>query len=211
MFFCQVACVARTPGKGAALASEIGPTARGFDCDVTDPAALGAVFSSVEADMGAIDMLCYNAGSGVWKTYEDVTHDEFEMSWRINTFGLLSAAKLVGPKMAARGSGVIAITGATASLRGKPFTSAFASAKAAQRSLAQSLAKDLGPKGVHVFYAIIDGQVDLPRTRANAAATKTDDDFLSPAAVAQTYWDMAQQPKSCFGFEVDVRPHSEPF
>lgn len=101
----------------------------------------------VENDLGPIEYLCYNAGSGVFKTYDEITHEEFEMCWRINTYGLLITSQVLAPRMVARGRGTIGITGATASLRGKPFTSGFASSKAAQRSLAQSLARDLGPKG----------------------------------------------------------------
>ena len=141
-----VACVARTADKGEQLAKEIGNGAVGFACDVSDAAQLAQIVGRIETEMGDIDALIYNAGSGVFKNYEEITLDEFRRSWEVNTFGLLAAAQLICPKMAARGRGVVAVTGATASLRGRPATAGFAASKAAQRSLAQSLARDLGPK-----------------------------------------------------------------
>jgi NADP-dependent 3-hydroxy acid dehydrogenase YdfG len=141
-----VACVARTAEKAETLAKELGNGSAGYACDVSDAAQLAQVVGRIEAELGEIDALIYNAGSGVFKGYEEITHDEFRRSWEVNTFGLLAAAQLVCPKMAARGRGVVAVTGATASLRGRPATAGFAAAKAAQRSLAQTLARDLGPK-----------------------------------------------------------------
>ena len=114
--------------------------------DVTDEARMEAVVKEVEARFGVIRTLLYNAGSGVFKKYDALTVAELEKSFAINTSGLLIAAKLTAPKMVAAGGGVIGVTGATAALRGKPFTPGFAPAKAAQRMLAQSLARDLGPQ-----------------------------------------------------------------
>ena len=114
--------------------------------DVTDQVRMEAVVKEVEARFGIIKTLIYNAGSGVFKKYDSLTVAELEKSFAINTSGLLIAAKLCAPKMIEAGGGVIGITGATASLRGKPFTAGFAPAKAAQRMLAQSLARDLGPQ-----------------------------------------------------------------
>ena len=114
--------------------------------DVTDQVRMEAVVKEVEARFGTIKTLIYNAGLGVFKKYDSLTVAELEKSFAINTSGLLIAAKLCAPKMIEAGGGVIGITGATASLRGKPFTAGFAPAKAAQRMLAQSLARDLGPQ-----------------------------------------------------------------
>merc|ERR1712184_182301 len=105
----------------------------------------------IEADLGPIHTMIYNAGTGVWKTYDQLTEKEFEMCMNTNTRGLLTASQLICPKMKQRGEGIVAVTGATASWRGKPYTAAFAAAKSAQRMLSQSLARDLGPKNVHVF------------------------------------------------------------
>jgi short-subunit dehydrogenase len=142
----SVACVARSAEKGEQLAKEIGNGSIGYACDVSDEVQLAQLVGRIETEMGEIEALIYNAGSGVFKNYEEISHEEFRRSWEVNTFGLLAAAKLICPKMAARGRGVVAVTGATASLRGRPATAGFAASKAAQRSLAQSLARDLGPK-----------------------------------------------------------------
>ena len=114
--------------------------------DVTDQVRMEAVVKEVEARFGIIKTLIYNAGSGVFKKYDSLTVAELEKSFAINTSGLLIAAKLCAPRMIEAGGGVIGITGATAALRGKPFTAGFAPAKAAQRMMAQSLARDLGPQ-----------------------------------------------------------------
>ena len=117
--------------------------------DVTDQARMEAVVKEVETRFGVIKTLIYNAGSGVFKKFDSLTVAELEKSFAINTSGLLIAAKLVAPRMIEAGGGVIGITGATAALRGKPFTAGFAPAKAAQRMMAQSLARDLGPQVEH--------------------------------------------------------------
>jgi len=204
----QVACASRGIEKGNQIAAELGPSVKPFSCDVSNAQNVADLVDKVEEEMGPIEYVCYNAGSGVWKNYDAITPAEFEMCWRVNTLGLLHTAQIIAPRMVQRGKGAIGITGATASLRGKPFTSGFASAKAAQRSLAQSLARDLGPKGVHVYYVIIDCMVDLATTRARMPDAP-DEKFLSPNAAAQTYWDLAQQPKTCWSFELDVRPAVE--
>lgn len=143
----KVACVARTPGKAKAIALSISENAFGYEGDVTNSANLKECISKIENELGNINMLCYNAGSGSWKTYDQVTEEEFENGWKSNTLGLLIATQIICPKMVEVSTGTVIVTGATASLRGKPFTAGFASAKASQRSLTQSLARDLAPKG----------------------------------------------------------------
>ena len=155
----------------------------------------------VENKFGHIGTLIYNAGNLVLKNYDTVTVTEFEKCMLINTTGLLIAAQIVCPRMVKRGGGVVGVTGATASLRGKPMTSAFAPAKAAQRMMAQSLARDLGPKNVHVFYIVIDG---LIRTGTEEGST-----YMDPDQIAQTYWDVASQKGSSWTFEADLRPFCE--
>eukprot|EP00930_Biecheleria_cincta_P068709 TRINITY_DN5648_c0_g1_i1.p1 TRINITY_DN5648_c0_g1~~TRINITY_DN5648_c0_g1_i1.p1 ORF type:complete len:227 (-),score=35.44 TRINITY_DN5648_c0_g1_i1:523-1203(-) len=195
-----VACVCRTKDKAELVSKECGGSARAFSVDVTDKNGMKDLVDKVESEMGPIHFLCYNSGRGFWKTWEDITEEEFNESLAVNATGLLTAAKLVCPKMVERGEGSVAITGATASLRGKPFTTGFAAAKGAQRMLAQSLARDLGPKGVHVYLAIIDGGVGVPGGP---------DSKLDPNAIAQAYWDVASQPKNTWTFELDLRPSVE--
>ena len=131
---------------------DVGPGIVPMQCDVASKEQMEKLVNEIENKFGPVATMLYNAGSGVFKTYDNLTVAEFEKSLSINTTGLLIAAQIVCPRMVKRGGGVVGVTGATASLRGKPFTAGFAPAKAAQRMLAQSLARDLGPKNVHVFY-----------------------------------------------------------
>lgn len=203
-----VALVARSHELSSALATELGESARAYSCDVTDAAAVRSTFKDIATDLGAVDVLVYNAGSGVWGTIEAVTEDAFEQCWRINTLGLFLVSRAVIPSMKARRRGAIVITGATASRRGAAGTAAFAPAKAAQRSLAEAMAKHLWPLGIHVSLIIVDGVVDLPRTRA-AMADKPDSFFVSPDGVAATAEWLTQQPSAAWSFEVEARPFGE--
>jgi NAD(P)-dependent dehydrogenase (short-subunit alcohol dehydrogenase family) len=203
-----VALVARSERLTAALAAEMGGPARPYQCDIADEAAVRRTFASIEADLGAVDVLVYNAGSGVWGTIETVGADAFEQAWRINTLGLFLASRAVIPAMKARARGAIVITGATASRRGAAATTAFAPAKAAQRSLAEAMAKHLWPLGIHVSLIIVDGMVDLPETRARMA-DKPASFFVAPEDVAATAVWLTQQPASAWSFEVEARPFAE--
>ena len=181
---------------------------RKYVCDTTDASTVADVHASIVADLGPVEVLLYNAGDGTRGTVAEIDADSFTGSWQVNTLGLFHWAKIVSPAMVEAGSGIIGVTGATASLRGKAFTTGFASAKAAQRSLTQSLARDLGPKGVHVFYTIIDGGIDNPNTRSRDAS-KPVDAFLNADDIAKSYWNLTQQNKSSWTFEIDLRPYVE--
>ena len=204
----DIALLSRSQEKLDMFARQLDVGAQTFPCDARDPDSMAAAFSSLRESMGPVDVLCYNAGSGSWATPENTTVDDMENAFRINATGLLSAAHQVVPDMHKKGGGAIMITGATASLRGGARTTAFAAAKAAQRSLAQSLAKDLGPRGIHVALFIIDGVIDLPRTR-KMLPDKPDTFFLKPDEIADTIYHVARQPKSAWTFEMDLRPFSE--
>jgi NAD(P)-dependent dehydrogenase (short-subunit alcohol dehydrogenase family) len=165
-------------------------------------------FEQVRSDLGDPATLIYNAGSGVWGDVETIALDGFESSWRVNAFGALAASQQVIPAMRAAGAGTIIFIGATASLRGGPRTAAFAPAKAAQRSLAESMARTLWPQRIHVALIVIDAAVDLPRTRQNMP-DKSDDFFLRPDDMAATAVWLAKQPSSAWTFEIAVRPYGE--
>ena len=180
---------------------DVWPGVVAMQCDVANKEQMEKMVDEIENKFGPVATMLYNAGNGVFKTYDNITVAEFEKSMSINTTGLLIAAQIVCPRMVKRGGGVVGVTGATASLRGKPFTAGFAPAKAAQRILAQSLARDLGPKNVHVFYTIIDGGV---KTGAEEKSKHMDPDHI-----AETYWNMANQKASSWTFEVDMRPFCE--
>jgi len=159
-----VALMARSAKNTSALAEELAD-ARSFACDVGDAASVASAFAAVRAEMGEVDVVVFNAGSGVFGALDDVSAADFEASWRVNSLGLFLVAKEVTPAMKAAGEGAIIVIGATASRRGTARTTAFAPAKAAQRSLCEALARQLGPDGVHVALIILDGVVYLPRTR----------------------------------------------
>src|SRR5512132_4123713 len=133
------ALLSRSPELIESLAAELGPPARAYRCDASDSAALTATVNAVRADLGEVDVLVYNAGSGVWGTVEEITPEAFESTWRVNTLGALVAAQQVIPAMKRRGRGTIVYIGATASRRGGPKSTAFSSAKGAQRLLAESM------------------------------------------------------------------------
>ena len=202
-----VALLARSTVFIGKLANEL-PDARAYACDASDPISVADAFASIRQDLGDPATLVYNAGSGVWGDVENISLDGFESSWRVNAYGALAASQQVIPAMKSAGSGTIIFIGATASRRGGPRTAAFAPAKAAQRSLAESMARSLGPHGIHVALIIIDAVVDLPRTR-QARPDKPESFFLKPADMAATAVWLAQQPRSAWTFELDVRPFGE--
>ncbi len=202
-----VALCARTQTKLRALAEEL-PDAAAFVYDVTDPEAATRVFAEIEQAMGPVSVVAYNAGSGAWGNIDEVAVNVFQLSWEVNTRGLLLAVKAVLPQMRKHGGGAIVITGATAALRGGLASTAFASAKAAQRNLAQSLAKQLGPEKIHVGYIVLDGMVDLEKTMRNMP-DKPLDFFLSAEQIAEAFFYLATQPERAWTFEMDLRPYAE--
>jgi len=203
----RVAMLARSAEKLRDFEREI-PGSRAYPADVADATAVRDAFARIRADLGPAEVLLHNAGSGAFGPFDQVTLELLELSWRINTYGLLACAREVLPDMLTAGHGVIAVTGATASWRGGAGTAAFASAKAAQRSLAQSMAKSLGPRGIHVAYVIVDGVIDMPVTRG-FLRDKPDDFFLKPDAIADTVYHLVHQDRSAWTFELDLRPFGE--
>jgi NAD(P)-dependent dehydrogenase (short-subunit alcohol dehydrogenase family) len=202
-----VALLSRSTEASSALASEL-PGARAWACDVGDPASVDRVFGEVEAELGAPEVVIYNAGSGVFGSLDDVTAADFEAAWRVNALGGFVVGKRVSAAMRRAGRGTIVFVGATASRRGSARAAAFAPAKMAQRGLAESMARHLGPAGIHVCLIVIDGVVDLPRTRQRMAG-KPDEFFVKPDDVAATAAWLVQQPRSAWSFEVEARPFGE--
>lgn len=182
--------------------------ARAFVCDMMEPEQITAVLAEVESKLGPVSVMMYNAGGGVFKNVEEASLEDFEANWRINVQGLVAATKAALPQLRQHETASIVITSASAATRGRANTAPFASAKAAQRSLAQSLARQLGPEKIHVANVLIDGVVDLPRTR-EWLTDKPDDFFVKPAAVADAVWSLCQQDPSAWTFELDIRPFGE--
>lgn len=204
----RVALLARKPEFATALADKLGADARAFSTDVANPEALKDTFSAIRSELGPVSNLLYNAGSGVFGSIDDISRDALERAFAVNVLGLFTSVELALDDMRAAQAGSIIITGATASLRGGAGFAAFAPAKAAQRALAQSMARHLGPEGIHVALVIVDGMIDLPRTRS-AMPDRPDEHFLKPRDIAETVYFLTQQPRSAWSFEVDVRPFSE--
>jgi len=195
-----IALLSRSTDFTNELAAKI-EAARAYACDASDPVSITKVFARIEQDIGNVDVLIYNAGGGSWMTVEEITADEFERGWRVNALGGLVTSQQVIPAMKEKGAGNIIFVGATASLRGVPKTAGFASAKAAQRALAQSMAKHLWPQGIHVALIIIDGGIGTPGMSGG--------EKLDPNDIADLAHNLTIQPASCWSFEVDARPHKE--
>ena len=179
-----------------------------FYYDVTDINSPDKIFSEIGEKLGPVECLIYNAGAGQFTNIDKATVDTYQSAWEVNARGLFVAAKAVLPGMRENGKGWIVVIGATASLRGNIGTVPFASAKAAQRSLAQSLARQLGPENIHVSYVIVDGVIGLERTKKSMPDTP-DEFFMDPDDIAQSVYFLTQQPKSAWTFELDLRPYGE--
>jgi NAD(P)-dependent dehydrogenase (short-subunit alcohol dehydrogenase family) len=176
------------------------PNSKSYQCDATDPEQIFSTVEAIRNDMGGkIDAVMYNAGSGVFKPFADTSHEEYMLAMKTGPSGLFLFTKACVDHMPVDGS--IGVTGATASWRGMPYTAAFASSKMATRGLCQALARDLGPsKGIHVFHVVIDGIVKLPGNTSD----KKDNEMLDPTKIAETYFQMSQQPQTCWTQEIHV-------
>lgn len=203
----RVALLGRTRAKLERYASEL-PGSLPVVCDVADAQSVQAAFSRVRAELGEASVVVHNAGSGVFKGFLDTTAAELQSSLDVNIGGLFHVAKEALPAMVSAGEGALIVTGATASWRGSASTAAFAASKGGQRWLAQALAKEFAPQGVHVSYIIIDGIVDMPRTRAWMPQRSTAE-FIAPDAVADMAWFLAHQSPGGWTFELDARPAPE--
>lgn len=184
------------------------PDAAALTCDVTDDASIERAFAAIRGRLGDVEVLLFNASGAVWGNVEELGVDDFEAAWRVDARGLYACAKQVIPAMQANGRGSILVVSAGAARRGRAGTAAFAPAKAAQRSLAESMAHQLGPQGIHVAIEVIDGVVDLPRSRARMR-DKPDDFFVKPQAVAENLLWLARQDRSAWSFEIEARPFGE--
>ena len=206
----RVALLARNEERLSALAAELGDAAA-FVCDVSDPAQLGAVAAEVERTLGAPEIIIHNAVGGAFGSFQDIDPEVLNRNFQINAMGLLYLARRFSPAMVAAGKGAFIVTGNTSALRGKANFAGFAPTKAAQRILAESMARDLGPKGVHVAYIVIDAVIDLPWTQAafNKDGSKPADFFVQPASIADEAWHVAHQSRDAWSFNVEVRPFGE--
>jgi NAD(P)-dependent dehydrogenase (short-subunit alcohol dehydrogenase family) len=209
----RVALIARSAEVIERVAGEIraeGGVAVPIQGDATVEAQIAATHEQIRSALGPIDILIYNGGRRPFGRLLETTPDVFEDTWRLHTLGVFLWARQVVPEMLSRGSGSILITGATAGIRPWPNSAAFAPAKFAVRGLAQVLARDLHPQGIHVGYVNVDGGIDMPLLRSFLPEAK-DEDLLKPSAIADAFWFLAHQDRSAWTHELDVRPFKEKF
>ena len=208
-----VALMARDAEKLRQFASELaaaGGRAIAVAVDVSKPEEIRSAFERTRNELGEIDVLLYNAAMRPFGRLMETKPTTFETTWRVNAFGAFLCSQEVVPAMLTKGHGAIIFTGATAGTRPFPTSAAFGPAKFALRGLAQVMARDLGPQGVHVAYVNVDGAIDMPFIHKLRPDLKPED-MLSPAAIAESFWHVAHQDPSAWTQELDVRPFKEKF
>jgi NAD(P)-dependent dehydrogenase (short-subunit alcohol dehydrogenase family) len=203
----RVAMMARDAERLAQLEREI-PASRAYVCDVSDAAQVETAADRIERELAAPDVLVHNAVGGAFGTFLDIDPAVLNRNFQVNTMGLLYLARRFAPAMVAAGRGTIIVTGNTSALRGRAGFAGFAPSKAAQRILAEAMARDLGPKGVHVAYMVIDAVIDHPRQRERFK-DKPDEFFVKPAAIAEEAFHVTRQDRSAWSFNVELRPYGE--
>ena len=203
----QIAMLARDKERLRELESEI-QESKGFVCDVSDEIAVTNVVNSVVSEIGQPEILIHNAVGAVFGNFMEIDPADLNANFQTNVMGLCYLSRLLAPAMIAAGRGAIIASGNTSALRGKANFAGFAPTKAAQRIFAESLARELGPQGVHVAYVLIDAVIDLKWTR-EWFPDKPDEYFIQPDDIAETTYQVAHQPRSAWSFNVEVRPFGE--
>jgi short-subunit dehydrogenase len=203
----KVAMLARTRERLEALELELS-NAKGYPCDVTQESQLDSVLDAVRRDLGIPRLLIHNAVGGAFGNFMEIDPEVLNRNFQVNTMALLHLVRRLAPAMLEAGDGAIVASGNTSALRGKPSFAGFAPTKAAQRILAEAIARELGPKGIHVAYVLIDAVIDLEWTRKRFASAP-DDFFIKPAAIADEIWHVVHQDRSAWSFNVEVRPFRE--
>jgi NADP-dependent 3-hydroxy acid dehydrogenase YdfG len=203
----RVAMLARTAERLAALEREI-PGTLGVACDVADEAQIDRAVATLREALGEPEVLIHNAVGGVFGSFLDIDPKVLNDNFQTNAMGLLHLARRLAPAMIEAKRGAIVVTGNTSAKRGKATFAGFAPTKAAQRILAESIARSLGPKGVHVAYVVIDAVIDLQWTR-RLQSDKPDEFFAKPDDIAAEIWHVVHQPRSAWSFDVEIRPFCE--
>ena len=212
------ACVTRrSADKLAPLVEQIekaGGKARAFGSDARKEDQVVELVQRVERDIGPIEVCVFNVGGNVRFPIRELTTRVYTKVWEMAALAGFLVGREAAKAMVPRGRGTILFTGATASLRGGKGFAAFAGAKHALRALAQSMARELGPEGIHVAHVVIDGGIDTPFIRENFPeryALKDKAGILDPEAIAENYWQLHRQPRSAWTHELDLRPWMEPW
>lgn len=212
----KVAAARRNAGQLDGLVKECGATVRAYSCDATDEGSVTALFATVAKDLGTPQLVAYNAGGFVRKSVLETTREEFERCWRSGTLGGFlvgreAARAMLAAKTTERHKGTIIFTGATAALRGGANFLNLAVGKFGLRALSQSMAREFQPQGLHVAHVIIDGQIESGQRPGRSIAERGADAVLSPAAIAEAYYQLHLQPPSAWTLELDLRPYVEKF
>jgi len=203
----KVAMLARTAERLADLESEL-PNAFAVPCDVADPVALAAALEGIEQRAGAPKVVIHNAVGGAFGNFLDIEPEVLQRNFQINVMALLHLARWAAPRMEAAGGGALLVTGNTSAFRGKAGFAGFAPTKAAQRILTEAIAREMGPRGVHASFMMIDAVIDVHWARARFP-DKPDDFFIKPSDIAEEVWHVTHQPRSAWSFLTEVRPFGE--
>ena len=210
----NIAVTARRPERLDDLVAELdgmGVKAEAFGVDASDEATMAGAFDVVEANLGAIDLAVYNVNGRTVKELTELSIDDFESSWRALCLGGFIMGREAAKRMGPRGAGSIFYTGGRGARCGLAEFTAFASAKAALRSVAECTARELGPKGIHVAHFAVEASVANEATRAARPALDEKDALVRTEDLAQIYLDTHRQPRNCWAFEVDLRPWNVEF
>lgn len=202
-----VAMLARSEDRLVKLEQEVA-NARAFICDVTDETQLDATLAAVRQQLGEPTVLIHNAVGGAWGNFLEIEPEILNANFQVNTMALLRLVRRLAPSMVQAGNGAVIVTGNTSALRGRANFAGFAPTKAAQRILAEAMARELGPKGVHVAYIVIDAVIDVPWARKRYPEA-LDSFFIKPAAIADEVWHLLKQDRSAWSFNVELRPFGE--
>ena len=203
----RVAMLARSEDRLRRLEKEI-PGATGYALDIGDRGETRETIARIGREIGPIQVLVHNAAAGAFNSFMDAEPATLELTFRTNVMSLLHLGQAVVPGMLETGRGDIVVIGNTSAWRGSANFAAFAPTKAAQRILAQSMARSLGPQGIHVAYVVVDAVIDVPWTR-KVNRGKPDDYFIQPADIAESVHHLTQQRRSAWTFEMDLRPFGE--
>jgi NAD(P)-dependent dehydrogenase (short-subunit alcohol dehydrogenase family) len=207
---CRVGLFARSEGYLTDLADDLGDDALAVQTDVTDAGQVEAGFRRVREAFGPVDVLVNNASGASWKGLRDISPAEFDRALRVSASGALHCSREAVDDMLDGDGGTVIFTGATSAVRGRGGSLGFSAAKFAARGMAESMARELGPEGVHVAHVVVDGQIGNPSTR-EAHSDRDEETFLDPDAIADAYWHLVTQDESAWTLELDLRPHVEEF
>jgi len=205
---CRVGLFARSASYVGELAEELGDDALAVPTDITDREQVASGFEAVREAFGPVDVLVNHASGGAWKGLREISGAEFAQALQVGPQGGLYCSQEAVADMQGTG-GTVIFTGATSAVRGRDGAIGFSAAKFAVRGMAESMARELGPAGIHVAHVVIDGQIATPG--ALAGSDRDAEELLDPDAIAESYWHLVEQDRSSWTLELDLRPHVEEF